>query len=314
MDILTDVFGVQTQYENWNKQGRLPIYIAGSYDFSVAILNSCRCIVLSPKEEFCTLPALKKQIKKIQEIDNAPVVIKLPSISGYRKKKMIENGIPFITNKQAFLPFMGTILTKENEEPRQVTKFMFSAQQLVLLYLYNDSKKLYISDATKQLPFSAMTMSRAVKQLTATGLFRTVKDGVNKVIESDYSRRELYEKVRCYLKSPVRKIGYLNKAEITTDMVIAGDSVLAEETMLNQGRVMTYAVYVKIFAQEKLTNELVDPNEQVKIELWEYGPTQFSNNNMADKLSVALSFEGNEDERIEEAVEELLEGVWTTNG
>lgn len=54
---------------------------------------------------------------------------------------MIESGIPFITGKQAFLPFMGTFLTQENEETVEVTKLMFSTQQLALMYLYNNSKK-----------------------------------------------------------------------------------------------------------------------------------------------------------------------------
>ena len=210
MDILMDIFGVQVKYESWNKQGVLPMYIAGSYDFSVAILNGCRCIVLSPTEELVTIPSLKKQIKRIQEIENVPVIIKLPAISLYKRKKMIENGISFITGKQVFLPFMGTFLTQEKEETVEVNKLMFSAQQLALMYLYNNSKKLYVSDAVKKLPFTAMTVSRAVKQLVATGLFHTTKDGVNKVVESDYSGRKLYEKIKKYMTSPVRKIGYLN--------------------------------------------------------------------------------------------------------
>ena len=155
-----------------------------------------------------------------------------------------------------------------------------------------------------------MTMSRAVKQLEATGLFYTTKEGVNKVIESDYSGLKLYEKIKEYMTSPIRKIGYLNKAEVTADMVLAGDSVLAEVTMLNPNRVKTYAVYIKSFAKEGLVNELIDPDEQVRVELWEYDPKQFSEDNMADRLSVALSFAENEDERVEEAIEELLEGVW----
>ena len=310
MNVLTDIFGMQVQYETWNKKNALPMYIAGSYDFAVAILNGCRCIMLSSTEEIVTLPALKKQIKKIQEIENIPVVIKLPTISSYRRKKMIESGVPFITGKQAFLPFMGTFLTQENEETVEVTKLMFSAQQLALMYLYNNSKKLYVSDATKKLPFTAMTMSRAVKQLEATGLFHATKDGVNKVIESDYCEVELYEKIKEYMTSPVRKTGYLNKDDITTDMILAGDGVLAEATMLNPNRVKTYAVYAKFFAKENLVNELIDPDEQVRVELWEYDPKQFSVDNMADRLSVALSFIGNEDERVEEAIEELVEGVW----
>ena len=147
---------------------------------------------------------------------------------------------------------MGTFLTPESEEIVEVAKLMFSAQQLALMYLYNNNKKLYVSDATKKLPFTAMTMSRAVKQLEATGLFYTTKEGVNKVIESDYSGLKLYEKIKEYMTSPIRKIGYLNKAEVTADMVLAGDSVLAEVTMLNPNRVKTYAVYIKSFAKEGL--------------------------------------------------------------
>lgn len=223
---------------------------------------------------------------------------------------MIENNIPFITDKQIFLPFMGTFLAEENGEEKELKKFMFSTQQMVLLYLYQKKKKLYVSEATKILPFSAMTMSRAVKQLEATGLFHVSKDGVNKVVESDYDRPELYERLKDYLSSPVRKVGYLKKNEVTNEMVIAGETVLAEETMLNPGRTATYAIYTKVFNKELLMNELVDPDEQVRVELWEYDPRQFSDNNMADRISVALSFLENEDERIEEAVEELLEGVW----
>lgn len=187
MDVLKDVFGAQVQCESRNKQAVLPMYIAGSYAFEVAVINGCRCIVLSPTEELVTLPALKKQIKRIQEIENVPVAISLSGISPYRRKKMIENGIPFITGKQVFLPFSGTFLTRNNEEPAEVTKLTISSQQLTLMYLYSYNRKLYLSDATKKLPYSAMTMSRAIKQLEATGLFRTTKHGVNKVIESNYS-------------------------------------------------------------------------------------------------------------------------------
>ena len=162
----------------------------------------------------------------------------------------------------------------------------------------------------KELPFTAMTVSRAVKQLEATGLFHTTKDSVNKVVESDYSGRKLYEKIKEYMTSPVRKIGYLNKAEITAEMALAGDSVLAEETMLNPSKVMTCAVYIKSFAKEKLAGELMDTEEQVRVELWKYDPKQFFEDNMEDRLSVALSFAENEDERVDEAIEELLEGVW----
>lgn len=302
--------GLHIEYERWNKQDRLPLYIADSYQFQLAIIEGHRCIVLSPTEELVTMPALRKQIQKVQEIENIPVVIKLPWISSYRRNSLLQNKIPFMTKKQVYFPFIYAYLTNENQEQTEIKKFMFSTQLLVLLYLYGNSRKLYMSDITTQLPFSAMTVSRAVKQLELVGLFKVTKDGVCKVIEADYDHRELFQRLKGYLSTPVCKVGYIEKKNVTEEMVFAGETVLAEETRLNPNRVMTYAVYGKEFDKRLLMNELVDPKQQVRLELWEYNPRQFSDGKVADKLSVALSFLETKDERIEEAVEQLVESVW----
>ena len=57
-------------------------------------------------------------------------------------------------------------------------------------------------------------------------------------------------------------------------------------------------------------NELIDPDQQIRVELWEYAPRQFANDGVVGDLSLALSFNDNADERIEEAIEELLERLW----
>ena len=305
--MLTSVFGISIKYEAWNHQDSLPVYIAGSYNFRTAYIGKKRCIMLVPTEELVTLPALKKQIAKIQQIDNAPIVFELATLSEYRRKSLIENNIPFVTKKQIFLPFIGTMLTDEKEPQKLTGKFVYSTQQLFLLYLYSKNKRLYISEAGKVLPFSAMTLTRAVKQLEATDLFLVAKSGVNKFIESKYSRWELFQKAKVYLSSPVRKVGYIDKTQIAENMVFAGETALSEKTMLNPSRVTTYAISEKEYDKTRMTEELIDPYEQVKLELWAYDPMQFSDDNSADDISVVLAFGDTDDERIEEAVDELQE-------
>jgi len=305
--MLTQIFGVPVKYEEWNKESSLPFYIVANYDFQVATIENRKCIMLTVKGELESTPALKKHIKRIQETDNLPIVLVLPTVSSYRRKSLIENKIPFITNKQAYIPFIGTLLVKQDEPEKAVNKFMFSTQQLVLLYIYGEKKKLYMAEATERLPFSAMTLSRAVKQLEATDLFTITKDGVNKVIEAKYDRIELFKKVKKYFSSPVCVVGYVEKTSLNENMVIAGETALSEKTMLNPSRVETYAIYRKLFNKQQLTEELVDPNKQIRLEVWEYSPKQFSIDNAADSLSVVLSLGDSEDERIEEAIEELLE-------
>lgn len=305
--MLTSVFGISMKYEAWNHQDSLPVYIAGSYDFHTAYIGNRRCIMLAPTEELATLPALKKQITKIQQIDNVPVVFELASVSNYRRKSLIENNIPFITDKLVFLPFIGTMLSDEKEPQKLTGKFVCSTQQLFLFYLYSKKKRLYISEAGKVLPFTAMTLTRAVKQLEATDLFLVAKDGVNKFIESKYKRDELFEKAKVYLTTPVRKAGYIDKTQVTENMVFAGETALSEKTLLNPSRVVTYAISEKDYDKTLLTDELIDPDEQVRLELWVYSPKQFSEDDSADDISIVLSFTDTNDERIEEAVDELQE-------
>ena len=109
------------------------------------------------------------------------------------------------------------------------------------------------------------------------------------------------------MTTPVRKAGYIDKTLVTENMVFAGETALSEKTMLNPNRIVTYAISEKDYDKTLLTEELIDPDEQVRLELWAYNPKQFSEDNSADDISVILSFGDTNDERLEEAVDELQE-------
>lgn len=305
--MIDHIFGLSIRYEPWDNKSILPLYIVNSYQFYTAYIENIRCIVIKPIEELPTLPSLKKQIQKIRVIDDVPVVLYSKTISFYRRKSLLENHIPFMTDKQVFLPFIGTLLVDEKEREKIKDKFVYSTQLLFLAYMYNHEKKVYVSDLSKSLPFSAMTLSRAVKQLDMTDLFSVYKDGVNKVIESKYSYKELFERVQHYLLTPVRQVGYMDQSLVTDHMVLSGESALSEMSMLNPSRIRTYAVYEKDFDNSQLIDELIDPDVQVKVEIWAYNPQLFTHTNISDTLSIVLSLKENKDERIEEVLEDILE-------
>ena len=62
-------------------------------------------------------------------------------------------------------------------------------------------------------------------------------------------------------------------------MVFAGETALSEKTMLNPSRVVTYAISEKDYNKILLTDDLIDPDKQVRLELWAYSPKQFSEDN-----------------------------------
>ena len=304
--MIDHIFGLSIRYKPWDKKSILPLYIASNYQFYTAYIENIRCIVIIPIEELPTLPSLKKQIQKIRVIDDVPVALYSKIISFYRRKSLLENHIPFITDKQVFLPFIGTLLLDEKEPEKIKDKFVYSTQLLFLAYMYNHEKKVYVSDLSKSLPFSAMTLSRAVKQLEMTDLFLVYKVGVNKVIESKYSYKELFERIQRYLLTPVRHVGYMDQSLVTDHMVLSGESALSEMSMLNPSRIRTYAVYEKDFDNSQLIDELIDPDVQVKVEIWAYDPQLFTHTNIADTLSIVLSLKVNKDERIEKIIEDIL--------
>ena len=310
MDNLRQIFGIDAKYETLDKKVRLPLYITERYEVQRILLGELWCIALTPIGEMETLPALKKQIRKIQEIENSPVFIRARRLSRFRCQNMIQNRIPFVTEKQIYLPFMGTYLEKMNDQLESLKQLTPSAQQLLLLYFYSETQKMYLSEAGKKLPVTAMTLTRAARQLEETNFFYITKDGVNIVIESKYDKGELYERMKTYMISPIKEKGYIERNAVTGDMILAGTSALAEKTTLNEGRLKTYAVYARAFDKKCIQSELIDPDRQAEVELWKYDPKLLASDGIADPVSVALSIDSNNDERVEDAVDYMINNTW----
>ena len=78
---------------------------------------------LTPKGDMPTLPAFKKQISIIKEIENVPIFLHLDVISSFRRQNLLENKIPFILkDKIVYLPFMATYLTNTQYEDKSIEK------------------------------------------------------------------------------------------------------------------------------------------------------------------------------------------------
>ncbi len=224
---------------------------------------------------------------------------------------MLSAHIPFIIpDKQLYLPFMGIALQNRFcPEPVQIEQLQPSAQVLFFYYLYQKKQNLYMSDVSKRLGFSGMTVTRAVRQLEQTTFFSTKKEGVQKILTGKYAGRELYDKMLPYLNSPVRKIIYVDKQVLLPPMQTAGISALSQMSIINPPDTPCYAINGKR-CEVTGTNVLMDASAQIRIELWKYDPDILAGNGAVDPLSLVMTLKDDPDERIEEAVEALLNKVW----
>ena len=124
------------------------------------------------------------------------------------------------------------------------------------------------------------------------------------------SPKELFQKVQKKLISPVKRTVYIPKEFVKSELLESGYSALAEYSMLNAPNVTCFATEKISQWKGILTNNLQDSQTQVAVEMWRYNPRKLSNRKCVDELSLALTLREDSDERVEEAVEEMLNDLW----
>lgn len=93
-------------------------------------------------------------------------------------------------------------------------------------------------------------------------------------------------------------------------MLTSGYSALSEYSSISQSELRYFASF-NIGAMEKKSSiKLIDSESQCAVEFWRYDPKILTENCVVDRLSLALSLYADKDERIETALEEMLEQVW----
>ena len=273
-----------------------------------AIINDIECLALAPKGNLPTLPAFKKQISIIKEIENVPIFLQLDAISSFRKQNLLENKVPFIMkDKMVYLPFMATYLTNAQYGDKNVEKISLATQLLFTWILYQNANKYYVSDAVKSLGFSNMTLTRAYRQLCTTELFKEHKDGRKIFLTTSLSKVDLFNKMKAYLQPTFYSQGYILKKEITKDMILAGEFAFSQHTHLNPPKLKTYAIEKKLSNNIKLQRECYSYDEQIELQIWKYNPLLFSQKqNNIDVICLIISLLGNEDERIDKQIDKVL--------
>jgi len=313
MLFLANTLGVRVAAEPWDGVNSLPYYFDETYDFRKVVFNGeITCLFAKARGEVSTVNAVTKHFITLHSASNMPIVLNLYNLSNERRKAFIEARIPFVTDNQIYLPFLGVLLQNElYAEPKEREKLMPSAQMLLFAYLYSNGNELYTSTMPEKIGVSAMQVTRAVRQLKRLNLFDVFKEGVQVVIKGRLNHRALYEAAESYLIDPVRDVLYIPRDEQSSRLPLAGISALSESSMLAEPNLRTVAFYSK---SKKLhgENRLIDSEKQVRVELWKYDPLMLSvQKNIADPLSVIVSLKNEHpNERVEQAINGVLKNLW----
>lgn len=311
MEYLNKVLGVKVIYKDVEFK-HLPNFIATRYRLQLVSMNEQKIIFLYPKTELEQIEVLKKHIARIQKNENLPVVLVLKELSFRQREYLIREKIPFVADgKQIYLPFMAVYLQERcsaEKIPRE--EILPSAQMLLLHFVYGGAQELSTSQAAKDLELTPTSISRASRQLEEMGLLHIRKVGVQRIMQSEESPKTLFQKAGDKLLNPIKRTVYIPKKYVGTDLLESGYSALAEYSMLNEPNVRSYAAERISQWKDFTTNSLQNSKVQVAVEMWRYNPRKLSTRNTVDELSLALTLREDADERVEEAVEEMLNKLW----
>ena len=314
MEYLRKMVGLSVRDLDFDLERFLPNAILRRYHIEGKLLGNVECIFLSPKVDVSDINELLGHIHIIRKVKCIPVVLVLDRITYRRREMLISRHVPFIVDgHQIYLPFMGTYLQDRcNAAEYKVAEVLTPASQVLLLYMvYSGKSEILSSVAGRDLDFTATTVMRSVRQLEDLELVSSIKRGVNRYIQSKGSSRDLWERALPFLESPVKRRIYIPNDTVDGSLLLSGESALSEMSMLGFPRVHSYATGEITRWSSVGYREILDSRNESALELWRYDPRKLSKDGRyVDVLSLALSLRDVYDERVEVAVDEMMEEFW----
>ena len=311
MEYLNNVLGIHVVYID-DSITAVPNYIHLRYRLQEVLLDGRKAVFAYPKTELDPVNMVKKHFEQIRKAVGALAILVPDNLTYRQKEYLLRDRIPFIVDgKQVYLPFMAAYLQERGDaEPQEIAAVLPSAQLLLLHYIYCGCGEFMTSDAADALAFTPTSISRASKQLEGLNLIRAEKRGVQKVMYTDKTPRELFDSAKHYLMDPVKRTVYVPRAEIHEKLLMSGYTALSEYSMHNPPAVGYFAASSIAVWDKCASGKLQNSDAQCAVELWRYDPKKLTDGECVDKLSLALALRDDRDERIEEAVQQMLDSVW----
>ena len=289
--------------ENKEVYKKLPLAYCGRYDIFTVETNGVLWMAIHPKDNV-GLVMLRRDRAGVEKMTGLNCAIFLDRTTFY-----------IIEGKQVFLPFIGYLLSKENErELAPVYLISFLTQKMLLMAIYERWNEVKVSDAAKRIGVSTKSASRCFDELEYLNIDVLGMKGKSRVIDIPDEREQLWQQIKNVLRNPVIR-RFILREDIKFEKK-AGISALCEYSLLSDNVYPTYAVTKKELKDsgvkaEKQVSEL----EEIGCVVLELGYfIDFLGKGFQDPLSVVLSLTGDEqeEERVDISINEMLEEyVWS---
>jgi hypothetical protein len=293
-----------------------------------------KVFLINPKDVNAqTVSFLALQTLNISKRLEHKVILVLDELEKYNRRRLIDKGVNFIVpTKQLFLPDFLVSLTdsfSSHKNKLKTEKLSPSAQFLVLyhLLLSRHNNQFLQQNSFKEIAaetgYSAMAITKAIGQLEFFDIVEIESRHKEKRLEFKLNGKELWQMLmtKQLLISPVYQTYYL--PEINPEIIRIGtpcsETALSSYSDFNWQGIGHLAIEKNEFYALKKNQKLQGLNEnegELAIEIWYYSPRQLMGKKpvdwaVVDPLSLYLSLTHSEDERIQMALDKVINSmIW----
>jgi len=323
---LSEVLGINTTVNPIAKsnQEHLPMYITETFKlYNINLFNKELVFAQLTNDEGMSILQIEKQLQQIQKQLNKTVVVVLDTIKSYNRKRLIEKKINFIVpGKQMFLPDLLIDLRESYPRDNAIKeKLLPSAQMLIIYQLLSSDLVWKIQEHSfkaiaQKFDYTPMAITKAIENIKSHRIIDVIGEK-EKFIRFRYDKKALWEKIKNenLFVTPVIKTVFVDEKPRGLTLLKSNANALSTFSDLNPSNQVFYAIEKDDFYRLKKNNDLVNPNPiegEYALEIWKYKPVNFVRDmTVVDPLSLFLSMQNNNDERIDMALDQMLKRyIW----
>lgn len=321
----------------WPDESSVPYFLRDAFELELVEIMGRTVLLAIADDQRHTPAVLESLTNRLQSASNAEVVYTTAGLTATDRKRLIERGISFLVpDFQLFLPARGVVDLRENyqaEQPAVVQHLSPSAQAMLLAALLRPSelapagggdplmypgwtREWVPAEVARSLGYSPMTATRAVRELVAAGIVEQFKPKRgHQVITMVDGHRASWERALRLLRTPVmrtlwvRDTDWVRALQGVGQVRVAGESALAAMSDLAEPRTPVFAIDRHGWAAAGVREYAASPSGhgECELQIWSYSTRIHPNAKTVDPLSLYLSLHDNPDERVQGALEEMME-------
>lgn len=297
----------------------LPQYLAHRYAvYGLRVDGRPMHAVVLKEEEAPPPTVLQKQVHQLLDLAGAQrdgFCLVAENLSPYLRRRLIEMRMPFvIPGRQVYWPALGNAETTQRARrlrPQPVERLGPAAQQLLIaMLLFRLPRPMAVTSAAEVLDYTPMSMSRALKELEGAALATSAEHGRLRTFLLASAPAETWAKALPMLRSPVIDTVRVMRRNLPAAVAIAaGDSALAERSDLAAPGEPVFAIASRAWTRLYRDVPVIPTMDEgtCRLELWRYAPEATAERGLADPLSLFLSLRDDPDDRVQLALETMME-------